>query len=162
MPVNQAGPAVAAPDAESRLYLREEELDRAVELVFAAARRFWRAAEEPLEARGLGAAHYRALAAIRRAEPLAVSDLIARLEVRKQSLSRVLDDLERAGLIERRPAAQDRRQRLLKLTEPGRIAERAASHALRERLGDVFRAAGGDAVAGARVVLGALAAEDPA
>lgn len=165
MAVNQTRPisahaATPGEEAERRLYLREDELDRAVDLIFAAARRFWRAAEGPLQNAGLGAAHYRALAAIRRSEPVAVSALTARLGVRKQSLARVLDDLAGAGFVSREPGQRDRRQRLLRLTEAGRFAEREASAALRERLAHIFRAAGADAVAGARIVLGALAADE--
>lgn len=157
MPVNPKPLAPRPPPIEGRLYLREDELDRAAELLFLAARRFWRAAEGPLAASDLGSAHYRALAAIRRGEPLPVKALLDRLEVRKQSLARVLKDLEAAGLIERRKGDRDRRERLLVLTELGREAERTASAALRERLAQVFRAAGADAVAGARSVLLALA-----
>lgn len=156
MPVNQSRP----PSTEGRLYLKEEELDRAVDLVFAATRRFWRSAEEALASHDLGPAHYRALAAIRRDEGLAVSDLQARLGVRKQSLARVLGELEKEGLIRREPGREDRRQRLLTLTPEGRDAERDASAALRERLAQVFRAAGAEAVIGARAVLAALAEDE--
>ncbi|MGE3142649.1 MAG: MarR family winged helix-turn-helix transcriptional regulator [Hyphomonadaceae bacterium] len=144
---------------EGRLYLKEEELDRAVDLVFAASRHFWRTAEGVLAAHDLGPAHYRALAAIRRREGLPVSALQARLGVRKQSLARVLSELEKAGLIGRAQSAADRRQRLLTLTEAGREAERETSAALRERLANVFRLAGAEAVAGARTVWQALATE---
>lgn len=164
MPVNQSKTAQGSPtpaSPEGRLYLKEDELDRAVDLVFAATRRFWKTAEDALAAHDLGPAHYRALATIRRDEGLAVSELQSRLGVRKQSLARVLGELEKAELIQRETGATDRRQRLVRLTAAGRDAERDASAALRERLGQVFRAAGADAVAGARVVLSALAAEEP-
>jgi DNA-binding MarR family transcriptional regulator len=155
MPVN---PTIPPPRVDGRLYLREDELDRAADLLFRAARQFWRAAEGPLAAKELGPAHYRALAAVRREEGLPVKALQARLGVRKQSLQRVLNELEAAGLLVRAPGERDRRERLLRLTDLGREAERAASAALRERLGQVFRLAGADAVAGARAVLAALAA----
>ncbi len=156
MPVNQPRPQ---PDVspEGRLYLKEEELDRAVDLVFAATRQFWRFAEGALAANDLGPAHYRAIAAIRRNEGMPVTALQTRLGVRKQSLARVLGELERAGLIARAPGQTDKRQRLLSLTPAGRQAEREATAALRERLAQVFRAAGADAVTGARTVLTALA-----
>jgi DNA-binding MarR family transcriptional regulator len=163
MPVNQTRPATGAvPGAapEQRLYLKEDELDRAVDLVFAAARQFWKSADDALARRELGPAHYRALAAIRRGERQPVSALLAQLGVRKQSLARVLGELERAGLIQREPGVADARNRLIALTEAGRAVEREISAALRERLGQVFRAAGADAVSGARLVLGALAAEE--
>jgi DNA-binding MarR family transcriptional regulator len=82
------------------------------------------------------------------------------LDVTKQSLARVLSDLEQEGFIARAPGRTDTRQRLLILTEEGRAAERDASAALRERLAHIFRAAGADAVSGARIVLLALAAEE--
>ncbi len=148
---------VETPGPEGRLYLREDELDRAAELVFRAARQFWRAAEGPLGDQELGPAHYRALAAIRRDEGLSVKTLQTRLGVRKQSLQRVLNELEAAHMLARAPGQRDRRERLVTLTDAGREAERAASAALRERLGQVFRLAGADAVAGARAVLAALA-----
>jgi len=160
MPVNLR-PQSGAPAADARLYLKEEELDRAVEQLFAAARRFGRGAEPLLAARGLGPAHYRALSAIRRAEGLAVSALREALGVRKQSLARVLDDLDQAGLITRAAGPKDRRERRLFLTPSGRDVEAEVSAALRERLAAVFRACGAEAVAGARTVWAALAETAP-
>lgn len=156
MPVNLR-PQTGAPAADARLYLKEDELDRAVELLFAAARRFGRGAEPLLAARGLGPAHYRALSAIRRAEGLPVSTLRDALGVRKQSLARVLDDLDQAGLVTRAAGQRDRRERRLHLTADGRAIEAEVSAALRDRLAAVFRACGSDAVAGARTVWAALA-----
>jgi DNA-binding MarR family transcriptional regulator len=138
----------------------DDELDRAAALVFQAGRRFYAAAEGPLAAHGLGDAHYRALAAIRRDEGLSVGALQIELGVVKQSLARVLNELEHAGLIRRAPGLQDRRQRRLALTPEGRAAELAVSAALRERLAVVFEAAGANAVMGARAVLAALADSD--
>jgi DNA-binding MarR family transcriptional regulator len=149
----------AQSGADARLFLREEELDRAADLILASARAFFRAAEPALSRWSLGPAHYRALAAVRREPGIGVSGLIARLGVRKQSLARVLNELERAGLIVRRESAVDRRARLIDLTPEGVNAEREASAALRERLAQVFRATGAEAVMGARCVLGALAEE---
>lgn len=158
MPVNLR-PHAGAPTPDARLYLKEDELDRAVELMFAAARRFARTAEGPLASRGLGPAHYRALAAIRRAEGQPVSALRETLGVRKQSLARVLDELEAAGLIARLPGETDRRERRLVLTGPGREVETEVSAVLRERLANVFRTCGAEAVTGARAVWAALADE---
>jgi DNA-binding MarR family transcriptional regulator len=156
-------PPASAPTAgpEGRLYLREEELDRAAALIFEASRAFWAAASGPLSEKDLGPAHYRALAAIRRQEGLSVGSLQDLLGVRKQSLQRVLGEIEDAGLIVRVVAPGDRRQRQLRLTDAGRSAEQAVSAALRERLLEAFRLAGADAVAGARRVLGLIAEMKP-
>lgn len=152
MPVNLSS-RHAGLSPEAKAQLKEEELDRAVELIFAAQRNFWRVAEGPLGQRGLGPAHYRALAAIRRAEGQPVTKLRTRLGVKKQSLARVLVDLHRAGFIERIPGMTDRRNRLLALTAAGRQAEREASAALREHIKEVFIEVGPEAVRGAAAVM---------
>ena len=157
MPVNLTRPS---EHAEVSRIVSDRDADRLVELVFAAPRRFWRVAEEPLARHGLGAAHYRALASVRRAESQPVSSLRRRLGVRKQSLARVLAELEEWGFIARAAGAVDKRVRLIALTAKGRAAEREATNALRERAAVVFAAAGPEAVAAARLVLAMLAGED--
>lgn len=110
-----------------------------------------------MSAHGLGDAHYRALAAIRRDEGLSVRALQAKLGVVKQSLARVLNELAAAGLITKGPGLRDRRERRLELTPEGREAERAVTAALRDRLSAIFRTAGSESVMGARRVLLMLA-----
>lgn len=170
MPVNHSPPPldVSVPSSGgggNRLYLREDELDRAIDLFGRAHRSLWQAAQERLNAHALGPAHLRALAGIRRlgeaGQGPSVGALQSHLGVRKQSLARVLDELESAGLMRRAPpAGGDRRQRLLALTSAGIEAEQAASAALRDRLAAAFRRVGPDAVAGARGLLAALLTED--
>lgn len=155
MPVNLLRPPPSSSDP--RLYLTEEALDQSVELLLAATRRFWSRAETALAPHGLGPAHYRALAAIRRRPGLTVTQLRETLGVRKQSLARVINDLLKAELIAREIGDRDRRERFLRLTEKGAAAEALASSALRERLAEAFRAAGADAVAGARLLFDQLA-----
>lgn len=157
MPVNQSNARTSPPGAEARLYLTEDALDRAAALLFAAARGFWASAREPLAALDLGPAHYRAMAAMRRTPGITPGRLMQTLGVRKQSLARVLSELEKAGLAERLPGLDDRRERRLFLTPAGGRAEEEVSAALRERLAQAFREAGAEAVAGARVVLEKLA-----
>jgi DNA-binding MarR family transcriptional regulator len=159
MTVNIMRPAPAPDQSQARLYLKEDELDRAVDLFVTASRRFWRSALAPLAELGLGPAHFRALSAIRRDEGLAVGALRERLGVRKQSLARVLDELDKAGLVTRAAGAQDRRERRLLLTPAGRLAEEKVAQVLRERIAAVFRSCGAEAVSGARAVLAALAAD---
>ena len=50
-------------------------------------------------------------------------------------------------------ATPDRRRRLLSLTEKGKELERRLSEVQRARIGEAYRAAGGDAVEGYRKVL---------
>ena len=55
-------------------------------------------------------------------QPLTVSELADRLGISKQGAAQIVDDMEGRGLVVRRPDPDDRRARLLELTEPGRTA----------------------------------------
>lgn len=147
--------AAALPSA-SALYLRDEELKQAVDLLFFVARDVSAPGEAELRSAGLGHAHHRALYFIARRPDLTVAELIATLRVSKQSLNRVLNDLITGGYVARHPAPQDRRMRRLSLTARGRALENALWAAQRPLLDRAFRNAGPEAVTGFRNILRAL------
>lgn len=64
------------------------------------------------------------------ARQLCMQDLAERVVLSRTRVSRVVDELERAGLVERRPDASDRRATLATLTGRGRQRLRAAAPAL--------------------------------
>lgn len=75
-------------------------------------------------------------------EPLSQVELARRLDIGKATVGQTLTRLERAGVIERRRVASDRRVVMVHLTdagralrEPLRVATIAQSNALEERLG---------------------------
>jgi DNA-binding MarR family transcriptional regulator len=138
------------------LYLREEELDRGVALVLAAARALMAAAEPALERAGLGAADFRALGVLARGRPVTVLGLAGALGVAKQSITRTLEGLEARGLVARTPGEQDRRTRLLTLTPAGEAAFAQAAEAMRACMGAASKAAGPQTVAAARDFLAIL------
>jgi DNA-binding MarR family transcriptional regulator len=80
-------------------------------------------------------------------------ELVGRVHLSKQSLSRLLGELVERGLIARTRCARDRRQRLLELTATGRQLEEVLNGRLRRRLARAYRAAGAEAVAGYHQVL---------
>src|SRR3546814_13184897 len=94
----------------SPLFLREPEIRRGIELLYFGYSHMTRAADQRLESQGLGRAHHRALYFIARSPDLKVSDLLGLLSITKQSLGRVLHDLQERGLVESRVGASDRRQ----------------------------------------------------
>jgi hypothetical protein len=79
------------------LFLREEEIRAAQDLLFFAYRDFTNAADVILEELELGRAHHRALHFIGRNPGIAVGDLLALLRITKQSLARVLTTLVDSG-----------------------------------------------------------------
>lgn len=142
-----------AATGASPLFLRDSEVRRGVELLYFGYASMIRGADRILAARGLGRAHHRALYFIARRPGLAVSDLLRLLAITKQSLSRVLADLVREGLVESRVGEEDRRQRRLRLTGTGAQLEAELFEALRERVAGAYAQAGQDAVSGFWAVL---------
>jgi DNA-binding MarR family transcriptional regulator len=135
------------------LFLREEEIRLAQDLLFFAYRDFTGAADVILDELGLGRAHHRALHFIGRNPGTNVTELLGILRITKQSLARVLTALMEQGYVVQAPGRDDRRQRLLSLTQKGEALERRLFGRQRERLSAAYRDAGGPAVEGFRRVM---------
>jgi DNA-binding MarR family transcriptional regulator len=132
-------------------------LKQGVDLLFHAFSDLFAQGEGVLRKAGLGRAHHRALHFIARNPEISVTDLLAILKITKQSFNRVLNDLLKQGLVERRPAPNDRRMRLLRATTKGNDLVAQLWEAQRPRLARAFREAGPEGVQGFRKVLAALA-----
>lgn len=132
----------------SNLYLREEELRRGIELLYFAYRDFTSDPDAILADTGLGRAHHRVLYFVGRTPGTTVSGLLKLLRITKQSLSRVLGQLVEEGYIIQKHGTEDRRQRLLYLTEKGTNYESELFATQRQRVAQAYKTAGPDAVAG--------------
>jgi DNA-binding MarR family transcriptional regulator len=141
------------PPAASALYLREDEIRRGIELLYFGYTAMLRGADAILEAEGLGRAHHRSLYFIARRPGLSVGDLLRLLNITKQSLGRVLTDLQGRGLVEQTVGTADRRQRLLRLTASGNALEQRLFAELESGMAAAYREAGQHAVSGFWAVL---------
>ena len=146
---------MAVPSA-SPLFLRKSEIRRGLELLYFGYSHLYRGIDEGLARQGLGRAHHRALYFIAREPDLTVSELLRILSITKQSLGRVLNELDARGLVASRSGTSDRRQRLLRLTEAGAALEAELFETLREKLGHAYAHAGQEAVTGFWQVLEGL------
>ena len=114
----------------------DESKDRAIRVWFRFLRlesRIQSTVAEQLRAIDLSVPQCDVLTTLTEAEGISQQELAQRLYVTKGNISGLLDRLERAGLVERRSAAADRRQYSIHLTASGRAAaERAIAlqHAL--------------------------------
>ncbi len=142
-----------APAGANLLFLREEQIRLAQDLLFFAYRDFTGAADVILDELGLGRAHHRALHFVGRSPGVTVGELLSILRITKQSLARVLTALMEQGYVQQLPGRHDRRQRLLSLTDAGLALERRLFERQREVLALAYRDAGGAAVEGFRRVL---------
>jgi DNA-binding MarR family transcriptional regulator len=136
-----------------QLFLREEDLRRGMELLFFAYRDFSAEPDGLLAKYAFGRAHHRAIYFVGRYPNISVTELLNILRITKQSLSRVLSQLVREGVVVQKPGSSDRRQRRLALTEKGVALEQALTARQRERFARAFRQAGAEAVEGFRQVL---------
>jgi DNA-binding MarR family transcriptional regulator len=134
-------------------YLSDEEVRQGIELLFFSYRDFTAEPDEILTKYDFGRAHHRVVHFVGRRPQMTVGELLTILKITKQSLNRVLGQLVRQGFIIQHRGAQDRRQRLLELTEKGHELERQLSAPQRARVAAAYRKAGAGAVDGFRKVL---------
>lgn len=153
---NRQGAPRATPLAPS-----EEAVREGIELLFFAYRDFTAEPDAILAQYGFGRAHHRVVHFVGRHPGITVGKLLGILRITKQSLNRVLGQLLRQGFIVQHRGVEDRRQRLLELTESGRELERRMSELQRARVGAAYKKAGAPAVEGFRkVLLAIIAAEE--
>jgi DNA-binding MarR family transcriptional regulator len=145
--------------AAGLLFLREEEFRAAQDMLFFALRDLTAAPDVFLSELGFGRAHHRCLHWIGRRPNMKVGELLDILAITKQSLARVLGPLIQQGYVVQVKGQNDRRQRLLALSEKGAALERKVFDIQRERLAAAYREAGGQAVEGFRRVVRAMTKE---
>jgi DNA-binding MarR family transcriptional regulator len=159
--INKTGREAPAGRAREAREPPEEAVRQGIELLFFAYRDFTAEPDAILEQYGFGRAHHRVVHFVGRHPHMTVGELLGILRITKQSLNRVLGQLVRQGFVIQHRGAQDRRQRLLELTDSGRELERRLSEPQRERVSAAYAKAGVAAVEGFRkVLLGIIADED--
>lgn len=147
----------SARAAPNPLFLRDEELERGLELLDAAYHALLAEPGRQLGPLGLSRNHQRLLHVIGREPGITMARLQDLVQLTKQSLSRLLKELEARNLILREADRRDRRQRPIRLTEQGRELDEQLHVRLRRRIALAYRSAGADAVAGwHKVLLGLL------
>ncbi|MDP6571998.1 MAG: MarR family transcriptional regulator [Rhodospirillales bacterium] len=144
----------------SPLFLREEELRQAMELLFYAYRDFTAEPDSILAKYGFGRAHHRVIYFVGRKPGTTVGELLRILKITKQSLSRVLGQLVREGFVTQESDPRDRRRRRLRLTEKGAELERLLTESQCRLVASAYREAGAQAVEGFRTVLLGLINEE--
>jgi len=147
----------------SALFLREQEVRRGIELLYFGHAHLLRHIDARLAEEGLGRAHQRALYFIARKPGLNVTTLLRLLGITKQSLGRVLNELQKRQFVESQSDPRDARQRQLFLSETGKALEHSLFEALRTAMADAYGAAGQQAVGGFwQVLMGLVRPEDRA
>jgi DNA-binding MarR family transcriptional regulator len=149
-------PPPKLPPPTREVDVSDAAMRQAQDLLFFGYRDFTDVADKVLEELGLGRAHHRALHFIGRNPGITVSGLLGILRITKQSLARVLNALVDQGYVVQAPGFEDRRLRLLMLTESGAALERRLFEAQRNKIAQAWREAGPHAVAGFQTVMRAM------
>ncbi|MFV0321195.1 MAG: MarR family winged helix-turn-helix transcriptional regulator [Alphaproteobacteria bacterium] len=136
------------PYWQKNLYLHDENLKQLMEIFFFSYQKFTKQADDKLAEIGLGRAHHRIIYFVGANPNISVSELLSLLKITKQSLSRVLNQLEKEGYIERRTDKNDARKRLLWLTSKGQKLEKELTAIQIEILRTACKSGGAEAVDG--------------
>jgi len=121
------------------LYLRENNIKKIIELMLEAYTESYSDPYEILKKNSFGRAHHRLICTVNANPGMKVADLIKKLKITKQSLSRVLQELIKDKIISQSKGEIDGRQRLLHLTEKGEKISKEIFSIQKERILKAFK-----------------------
>ena len=102
------------------LYLKDDQIKDFIEQIFYAYRETYSDPKKILKKYSFGTAHHRAIHIIERHEGITISGLLNKLKITKQSLNRVLKDLNKNKKIIMKKGEVDSRRRHILLNESGK------------------------------------------
>ena len=120
------------------LYLKDHQLKEYIEKIFNGYRETVADAKKVLDKHALGTAHNKVIHLISMYEGITISSLIRKLKVTKQSLNRVLNDLDEIKAIEFKRDEIDTRVKHVYLTEEGEKIFDEIFSAQKKRIYDAF------------------------
>tara|TARA_B100000780_G_scaffold274250_1_gene238984 strand:- start:116 stop:559 length:444 start_codon:yes stop_codon:yes gene_type:complete len=103
------------------LYLKDEQIKDFIQLLYYAYREIFSDPKDILSQKFFGPAHLRAINLIERNPGISLGELIYKLKITKQSLSRVLRDLINSKMIKQIRDENDTRKKNLFLDKEGKI-----------------------------------------
>src|SRR5258706_5534714 len=124
---------------------RESDLTLAIALMHFGFRKMIEEPDRLLARRGFGRVHHRVLFFVARRPGLSVGELLAILDVSKQSLHRPMQDLLRARMLDAVVDPANRRAKRLSLTTKGRAFESELSRIQRRLFARAVARTGSDA-----------------
>ena len=121
------------------LYLNEKEIRKIIELMFFAYRDFTSGPDKILEKINFGRAHHRVIYFVGKRSNLTIKELLVILQITKQSLSRVLNQLVREKYVIL-TTGEDKRTKKLSLSKKGLELEKKLSDIQIAKIYNVIRA----------------------
>tara|TARA_B100001245_G_C22727225_1_gene353182 strand:- start:252 stop:737 length:486 start_codon:yes stop_codon:yes gene_type:complete len=134
------------------LFLSEKEIRKIIELVFFAYRDFTSKPDELLEKINFGRAHHRVIYFVGKKEQITIKDLLSILQITKQSLSRVLNQLVKEKYI-LLSTGEDKRTKKLSLTKKGHELENKLSAIQIKKIRNILKDANVNDINGFKIIL---------
>ena len=101
------------------LYLKDTQLKEFIEKLFLAYRESFSDAKSSLDKYSLGLAHHKVIHLVSMYEAITISELLKKLKITKQSLNRVLKDLDKNNYIFFKKGKKDTRLKHIYLSDSG-------------------------------------------
>ena len=121
------------------LYLRENNIKEIIELMLEAYTNSYSDPYDILKKNSFGKAHHRLICTVDTHPGIKVAELIKKLKITKQSLSRVLQELIKKDIITQSKGDKDGRQRLLYLTDKGKKISNEIFNKQKKRILEAFK-----------------------
>ena len=136
----------------SPIFLSEKEIRKIIELMFFSYRDFTSGPDKVLEKISFGRAHHRIIYFVGKKGKITIKDLLSILQITKQSLSRVLNQLvnEKYILVS---SGNDKRTKNLSLTTKGKELENLLSEIQINKIRNVIKNAEQDDINGFKTIL---------
>jgi len=134
------------------LFLSNKEIRKIIELIFFSYRDFTSGPDEILDKINFGRAHHRVIYFVGKKEQITIRNLLSILQITKQSLSRVLNQLvkEKYILVS---AGDDKRTKNLSLTKKGIELEEKLTNIQTNKIRNVIKNANEDDINGFKKIL---------
>ena len=137
------------------LFLSEKEIRKVIELIFFSYRDFTSGPDEILDKINFGRAHHRVIYFVGKREQITIRNLLSILQITKQSLSRVLNQLVKEKYIIV-STGNDKRTKNLSLTKKGMELEEKLTNIQSKRIRNVIKNAKEDDINGFKKILYAM------
>jgi Transcriptional regulators len=134
------------------IFLSEKEIRKIIELMFFSYRDFTAGPDAILEKINFGRAHHRVIYFVGKKKQITIKDLLEILQITKQSLSRVLNQLveEKYILV---AIGNDKRTKNLSLTKKGQDLEKKLSYIQINKIKNIIKFADEKNVNGFKIIL---------
>ena len=137
------------------LFLSDKEIRKIIELIFFSYRDFTSGPDEILDKINFGRAHHRVIYFVGKREQITIRNLLSILQITKQSLSRVLNQLVKEKYIIV-STGNDKRTKNLSLTKKGMKLEEKLTNIQTKRIRNVIKNAKEDDINGFKKILYAM------